>query len=235
MKKLHSQFLAFIFTLGILGHFGIEKTFANACVIQGGPIPEMTAYAQKINTELTQLVANSPKNECSIKQSAYDVFEAARADISAMKHTVTDFRYNINSVTNGGKNAFVKRDEKFFDTIEKRISDTVDQMANSCQLDADNRKQLHDMIIETQTFRHIYRSTAIGSPVTTAEGIRQENSQLIEKISQAYNPNATVACVPNSSTQKGFLEKLKSSINLGASLDASLSTWREALDLARGG
>ncbi len=146
----------------------MNTTFANTntCAIQSGPIPEMTTYAKTINTELSEILTKSPKQQCNIKQSAYEIFEAARASIPAMEHTFTDFRYNFNSVTNGGKNKFVQRDEKFFDNIEKRISQTVEQMANSCQLNDENREQLYAMIVEAQSLRNAYRRAAIGSPIT---------------------------------------------------------------------
>lgn len=188
--------------LNFFGIFSVPTTFANMCAIEGGPIPEMTQYAQQINAELSEILSQSSKKECGIMQNAYSIFEAARADISAMEYTFTDFRYNMNSVTNGGTNIFVKRDEKFFDTIEKRIEKTIDQLANSCQLNRENREQLRAMIVETQTLRNAYRRAALGSPLVQSTGIREKNVELVEKISSAYSPSAISACVPNTNAQK---------------------------------
>lgn len=62
----------------------------------------MTDYAQKINRELSEIRQKStPAADCRpIVNASYVIFDAAKADLSAMRHTFTDFRYNIGAIKN---------------------------------------------------------------------------------------------------------------------------------------
>lgn len=165
MKKNLKKFFTLLILYPVFWIFQGEEIFAetNTCIIKSGPIKEMTDYANNLNKQLSKIAANAPKNNScnTVTSSAHLVFDAAYADIKAMNHIFTDFRYNMQSVRNGGKNPFVKRDEKFFQNLEKNIEKTAENLGKTCSLDDQTRKSLHTLIIEVQTLRNAYQRSAL--------------------------------------------------------------------------
>lgn len=76
----------------------MEKSFANSCAIQGGPVPEMTNYASRVQSELSKIqsdaMAKNPSCENRFKTKISYVFDGAYADLNAFSHIHTDFVYN---------------------------------------------------------------------------------------------------------------------------------------------
>lgn len=241
MKKYYFSHLSFLLLFLFFGFFHSEKIFAAEaqCAIQSGPIKELTEYGKRIQTELSNISATALKSNPSCNNrpriSVSGVFDAAYADIIAFKHIQVDFAYNAKIAFQGNAKSAIRRDEKFFDTIEKNIEKTTEKLSNSCALDDATLRSLHDMIIEVQMMKSAYQSTAIGKSVTDFTGIRSENIATATAMSQAYSPAQTVNCSSNSKTEKKFGETLKSALSTGGKMDKALESWRKAIALIRGG
>lgn len=95
--------------------------------------------------------------------------------------------------------------------------------------------RLRGLIRENQNLRNAYQKAAIGAPVTNFSHLKSDSVSVVEAMNSAYHPNAVVSCQNNTKSEKTFAETLKSALNFGAKKEDSLSTWRRAIALIRGG
>lgn len=159
----------------------------------------------------------------------------AYADISAMQHTFTDFAYNTKIAAQGNSRSAVLRDGKIFEKIEDTIEKTSENLARQCALNDANRNTLKNMLVELHIMKNAFQKTALGTPPADAKGIRSQNKKAFDAIIRAYHPNATKTCENTSDQSKDMAKSLKSLFQIGGKLEDSLSTWRKALALIRGG
>lgn len=214
-----------------------KTTFAQTCEIENGPIKELSEYSQNISKELSEIAQKSSGWKCenNISQQASRVFDLAYADLSAIKHTLTDFQYNTIITARWNPRSAVLRDEKIFKQIEKVIENTTERIAANCGLNTENRKQIKEIIIETNILKEAFQKAAIGSISTSSEWIRPKYQNVFKRITEAYHPANTNSCNNDSLSAKDFWKTMKWMLNLWGKLDDSLSTWRKALALLRGG
>lgn len=210
------------------------------CAVSDGPIKEFSEYQNRLQKDFFEILssaksANPNCNAKSIAGNASFVFDAAMAEMKAMKSFKTDFQYNFQYAMKGDKNTAVKRDEKIFETLENRVEMTATQLSQSCGFTSENAGKLITITKEIYTLKELYQNTALGNHPTNFDGIRESNHDIAVAITQAYNPQATVSCNNNSKDQKSFSESLKSAFNFGASKENALSTWKKAIALIRGG
>ena len=111
----------------------------------------------------------------------------------------------------------------------------VENLVHQCAVDGDTTIKLRALIRENQNLRNAYQKAAIGAPVTNFSAFRTDFISVIEAMNSAYHPNAVVSCQNNTKSEKSFGETLKSVLNFGAKKEDSLSTWRKAIAMIRGG
>ena len=239
MKKNLSKILIFPIFLIIFGNLSMEKTFAQSCAIASGPITEMTDYAKNLQNELSEILKDAQsKNLTCEEKSKPDVskiFDAAHAEIWAHEQIKTDFLYSTQVGFKSDTKQSVRRDEKFFLNLEKNVEEVADKLAEMCALDSTRSKHLQEIIIEIETLHTGFQKAALGAPLTDFEGIRANNTKVIEAVSKAYHPSQTNSSENNTEKEKSFFDSLKGILNLGAKKDDALSTWRKAIALLRGG
>lgn len=103
-------------------------------MIASGPIQELGDYRARIDNELSEMIRATGNNSCrpGIRERADIIFEAAYSDLSALQGVVTDFAYNTKVSFKSDTYSGVRRDEKYFDQIEKRIGQAAESLAARC-------------------------------------------------------------------------------------------------------
>lgn len=212
------------------------------CAIDGQLSPKLAEYVREMNdfgTKIKQLPSSCAGGKSngivSNSQRTLDTVEKAWAETSIMDRLDVDFAYNIKMAFKWESRDAVVQNGKIFWQVEKMLISTLDVLASKCNLDETNENAVTGRIKANNLLETLYQETAVWYPGVNTDDIPSEYQAVVSEIQQVYNPTATQWCKNQYSFEKMSEEIMNKIGKISFKIESSLTDWKYAIALLRGG